>query len=687
MYFHIHPESSVIFGWTKQSGCAHIHDLSLYLAGSKTLTSSRLPADHFKYTLILFFRNPYERLVSLFLDYFRALPESPTFSDLVAKLERKEWLDADHFGPQSEPMDPCAKRIVFDVDHIHYNELEALFKKTIPDSMRATRRVLRVGEPAAHLTPVHKLTDMQKQSVDCFYPSRLQKRVATIYQQDLEFAGQHGLSYHVRSLEEQVPLFQVCIFSCQSRLNKAYLLYELLKNKMPHIYIVYGDPSLTEPYKVLDNKYLVLSCSDDYHCLSFKTHALFQAMLELHPEMTGMFKCDDDMIPSYAQFREMMTLIEDKKIDYLGRKGSTPGRKQALTKKMATKDLLVDIPPCEYAYGPLYYLSKKALQLLNGPKVYNYFEDVMVGMNLQAHKIPCYDYMAYQNTMVYHPMVNVENVNGQMKHLLMEIHGGLGNIFFQVAAGWSMARLQKKSLILLYTDDQHRFTHFGIKNFLREVLPFFNAVEKNATISTLFPDLEEFREGNGNCFKTILWEKVRWKENKDYLMTGYYQNEENFKRIAADLPGVFLWNEAWKQELRRRFPKVNEAYFLHVRRGDYVHHPVHYFDLTTYYMDAIQWIRDQDAEAFFYIVSDEIDWCQQVFKQETGVLFVEDLDAYRTLYLMTLCKKGGICANSTFSWWGSYLNPNPDKKIVFPKQWIQSLDATSIYPTTFGKVL
>ena len=79
--------------------------------------------------------------------------------------------------------------------------------------------------------------------------------------------------------------------------------------------------------------------------------------------------------------------------------------------------------------------------------------------------------------------------------------------------------------------------------------------------------------------------------------------------------------------------------------------------------------------AHFYILSDDIEFCKQfdIFnKFGMRRTFIENETALNSLYIMTLCNFGGICSNSTFSWWGSYMNENPNKIVIFPDKWIEN---------------
>jgi hypothetical protein len=94
---------------------------------------------------------------------------------------------------------------------------------------------------------------------------------------------------------------------------------------------------------------------------------------------------------------------------------------------------------------------------------------------------------------------------------------------------------------------------------------------------------------------------------------------------------------------------------------------------------AIKHILSITPEAHFYIVSDDIEYCKTFagFKKINKTFI--DLPALETLYLMSLCEKGGICGNSTFSWWGSYLNKSSQKVVTFPGKWLKNTWKNDIY--------
>jgi hypothetical protein len=94
-------------------------------------------------------------------------------------------------------------------------------------------------------------------------------------------------------------------------------------------------------------------------------------------------------------------------------------------------------------------------------------------------------------------------------------------------------------------------------------------------------------------------------------------------------------------------------------------------DIESYYQKAIQYILEREPEAHFFIVSNEISYIKSyTFLHKIQKTFIEDMNTLDTFYLMSLCKKGGICANSTFSGWASNLNTDPKKLIIVPKEWI-----------------
>jgi hypothetical protein len=85
-----------------------------------------------------------------------------------------------------------------------------------------------------------------------------------------------------------------------------------------------------------------------------------------------------------------------------------------------------------------------------------------------------------------------------------------------------------------------------------------------------------------------------------------------------------------------------------------------------YYEQAV---KKFNKKSVFVVFSDDIEWCkkQEFFKTLGNVVFVKDMD-YNEMYLMSLCKHN-IIANSSFSWWGAYLNMNRRKKVIAPMQW------------------
>lgn len=143
---------------------------------------------------------------------------------------------------------------------------------------------------------------------------------------------------------------------------------------------------------------------------------------------------------------------------------------------------------------------------------------------------------------------------------------------------------------------------------------------------------------------------------KEFSVDHYFQDPDWFRGVEKEV------KELYSQDV-----EPNDYVGMHVRRGDYVGHPL-YVDLTQtdYYEKAMK----EFPNSKFLIFSDDIEWCKEYF--EGDYEFCEEQDPIKAFNIMAGCK-GLIMANSSFSWWAGYLLKG---KVVAPKQWFS--DGTSI---------
>ena len=117
---------------------------------------------------------------------------------------------------------------------------------------------------------------------------------------------------------------------------------------------------------------------------------------------------------------------------------------------------------------------------------------------------------------------------------------------------------------------------------------------------------------------------------------------------------------------------------VHVRRGDYVlpKYEKQYGKTNLgYYAQAAEYVSSKISNPHFFIFSDDIAWCKENLKFSAAGATTTYVDSRSAgpkasyhLHLQTLCKHN-IVANSSFSWWGAWLNQNPGKIVIAPKQW------------------
>lgn len=117
---------------------------------------------------------------------------------------------------------------------------------------------------------------------------------------------------------------------------------------------------------------------------------------------------------------------------------------------------------------------------------------------------------------------------------------------------------------------------------------------------------------------------------------------------------------------------------VHIRRGDYVQNKAagdfHGICSLSYYQTAMKLLSDKFKQAHFYVFSDDLEWCRQNIRCEQSLTFVNLSNAASELYLMSRCSHH-IIANSSFSWWGAWLNPSPEKIVIAPQTWFRDPSA------------
>lgn len=200
-----------------------------------------------------------------------------------------------------------------------------------------------------------------------------------------------------------------------------------------------------------------------------------------------------------------------------------------------------------------------------------------------------------------------------------------------------------------------------------------------------------------NPFVTFL-EMPDSKYNPDFLnvrkfciISGYFQNEKYFKDLSNNLIKDFsfpAFSSAEDIQISEKIQKTNSV-SLHVRRGDYCGNSLFEGIATIdYYRNAIDYIVRHVENPVFYIFSDDIEWCGQhlnIKKEHYFINWNKGKDSFRDMQLMSLCKHN-IIPNSSFSWWGAWLNQNKEKIVIAPSRWINDdskLDFSDIIPSSW----
>jgi len=237
--------------------------------------------------------------------------------------------------------------------------------------------------------------------------------------------------------------------------------------------------------------------------------------------------------------------------------------------------------------------------------------------------------------------------------IVPHLMGGLGNWLFQVAAAVKFA--QNCGLEYRLTKNHCALSpHSNVDYFLTIFSKFTTLVSTEGSKTFVMREPEELQE------VTNVEEMVGyWKDRCNVLLVyGYYQKHRYIPRFFRQMLTFPEVDDS----------KVRDTCFIHIRGGDYVNHFLHDVKLEPYYRRCIAIMKERGMEKFSVFTNDKDYASSRGFLEDVDHEFI-DAPEIESLVLMSKCR-AGICANSSFSWWGAYLNP--DRPICMPGKWFNN---------------
>ncbi len=274
--------------------------------------------------------------------------------------------------------------------------------------------------------------------------------------------------------------------------------------------------------------------------------------------------------------------------------------------------------------------------------------------------------------------------------IITDLKGGLGNQMFQYAAGLalSLEKNTKHKVDLTHFDNQDSFANETPRPFLLDRLNTHYEIASQGdlhlvkypipVISNVVNILNAFLVG-----RNYLKYPLHLGEN--IYLDGYFQKQEYFEKYSSQIISEFqLKNEYETKDFLRIANEISrdeDSVSVHIRRGDYITNPganKHHGVLNnSYYEDACKFLSDRLDEINLYVFSDDIDWVKEnmPFLNDYKVIYVSspELIGAQEMSLMSKCRHN-IIANSSFSWWGAWLNQNEGKMVIAPKRWLRDGD-------------
>lgn len=224
--------------------------------------------------------------------------------------------------------------------------------------------------------------------------------------------------------------------------------------------------------------------------------------------------------------------------------------------------------------------------------------------------------------------------------LTVHLQGGLGNQLFQLGF---------LDFLKYKTNKQIYLSHLKSPSTVHSSEEYFETIFKewkSIYVTENIDNINIYEHSEMNIDLSI---------NTNICYFGYFQNYEYLEKIKDSFIKKLQFNE----EILNKYPQIHKKIFIHIRGGDFIEKPYHNLCTKEYYEKAINLFNEGE----FIIFTNDISYSKKLFP-DIPIIEESEIDS---LFLMSKCL-GCICANSSFSWWGSYLNS--DRKIIIPSKWV-----------------
>jgi glycosyl transferase family 11 len=293
--------------------------------------------------------------------------------------------------------------------------------------------------------------------------------------------------------------------------------------------------------------------------------------------------------------------------------------------------------------------------------------------------------------------------------ILLQQKSGLGNQLFQYAAGLYFAQRHNAALEIIRESEERAVSFGHPRPFLLSKFRITAPVRQRSGWDRLLCSTASYKRPLAVSARllsgTHLYKpdfRTDWlfvpelpvtSTTRTIYIDGYFQAHQYAKSLEEQLRRELALRDAPAGKNRESLNQIRACespISLHVRRGDYTTIYGGRDSLpVSYYQNAITAMGKHASDPTFFVFSDDIAFCRENLPVGPRYVFIDhngQADAQEDLRLMSSCSHH-IMANSSFSWWGAWLNPNPDKVVLVPDRWLDpNVPHTDLLPPSWKRI-